>query len=373
MCEGKMKYDSIFKFQDYNIFLVDLFLRSYKSVNPITMIKNRNFEFFVPEEKIKELSEEGFKFALEKGFFERFKGESMAIGKEVLEIKETKIEEMNDEEFLLFLDKLFDVAKRFMDKYKITEFIYFKKIEAEIMNYIKDKTSFQDVLSGDADLAAWPEDKRKLADYIINVQKLKFELRKFVNSVVMGTDALVPRVIGQLIIRTNREDAPFMTLEEIKSCMYRKEIKDVSERAVYSFVVWKKNKLNILSGGEAYKQIRGLEKDIPKNEVIGTIASKGIAKGKVKIILLSMNPEKYLSKMEKGDILVSDTTGPEMMVAIGKAGAIVTDEGGQMSHAAIVSREFGIPCVVGTSYATKIFKDGDIVEVNANNGVVRKV
>ena len=56
-----------------------------------------------------------------------------------------------------------------------------------------------------------------------------------------------------------------------------------------------------------------------------------------------------------------------------KAGAIVTDEGGLTSHAAIVSRELKIPCIVGTKIATKILKDGDIVEVDAKKGIVRKI
>jgi len=86
-----------------------------------------------------------------------------------------------------------------------------------------------------------------------------------------------------------------------------------------------------------------------------------------------MNPEEYLHKMQDGEILISDTTGPEMMIVIEKAAGIVTDEGGMMSHAAVVSREFSIPCVVGTIYATKTFKDGDMIEVNANNGIVKKI
>ena len=53
-----------------------------------------------------------------------------------------------------------------------------------------------------------------------------------------------------------------------------------------------------------------------------------------------------------------------------KAGAIITDEGGLTSHAAVISREFGIPCIVGTHKATEIFKNGDLVEVDANKGVV---
>ena len=62
-----------------------------------------------------------------------------------------------------------------------------------------------------------------------------------------------------------------------------------------------------------------------------------------------------------------------MIIAIKKAKAIVTDEGGVTSHAAVVSRELGIPCVIGTKLATKVFKDGDFVEVDAEKGIVKIV
>ena len=78
-----------------------------------------------------------------------------------------------------------------------------------------------------------------------------------------------------------------------------------------------------------------------------------------------------IEKMEKGEILVAGTTGPEYMSAIKKAAAIVTDEGGVNSHAAIVAREFNIPCIVGTEFALKMIKDGNLVEVDANKGVVK--
>ena len=55
------------------------------------------------------------------------------------------------------------------------------------------------------------------------------------------------------------------------------------------------------------------------------------------------------------------------------AGAVLADQGGLLSHAAVVSREFGIPCMVAMKYATKVFKDGDMVEVDADNGVVRRI
>jgi pyruvate,water dikinase len=62
-----------------------------------------------------------------------------------------------------------------------------------------------------------------------------------------------------------------------------------------------------------------------------------------------------------------------MVPAMKKATGIVTDFGGMLCHAAIISREYGIPCVVGTQKATKVFKDGDLIELNAYNGTARKL
>ena len=66
-------------------------------------------------------------------------------------------------------------------------------------------------------------------------------------------------------------------------------------------------------------------------------------------------------------------TQPSYLAAIKKSAAYITDEGGITCHAAIVSRELKIPCIIGTKYATQVFKDGDLVEVDADNGIVRKI
>ena len=98
-------------------------------------------------------------------------------------------------------------------------------------------------------------------------------------------------------------------------------------------------------------------------------AQVGVARGVVKIV----NIKRDLNKMRKGNILVSTATNPELLSAMKKAAAIVTDEGGITCHAAIVSRELEIPCVVGTGFATQILKDGDRVEVNATKGTIKKI
>jgi phosphohistidine swiveling domain-containing protein len=103
------------------------------------------------------------------------------------------------------------------------------------------------------------------------------------------------------------------------------------------------------------------------SQIKGVIAYPGKVKGKTQPILDSKN----LSKFKKGNILVTKMTNPEFILAIEKAKAIVTDEGGTGCHAAVISREFKIPCIVGTKIATKVLKDGDLIEVNANQGIVK--
>ena len=105
----------------------------------------------------------------------------------------------------------------------------------------------------------------------------------------------------------------------------------------------------------------------PDNKTIkGNPASLGIARGKVRIIH-SENDFKYF---EKGDILVTSMTRPETVPLMKMAAAIVTNEGGITCHAAIVSRELGKPCIVKTKIATEKLKNGDLVEVNADLGIV---
>ena len=93
----------------------------------------------------------------------------------------------------------------------------------------------------------------------------------------------------------------------------------------------------------------------------------GKATGKVRIIIRPGD----MHKMSKGDILVSIATDPDIVSAMKKAAAIVTEQGGVTSHAAIVSRELNIPCVIGTKIATKVLKDGDLIEVDASKGIIK--
>ena len=99
----------------------------------------------------------------------------------------------------------------------------------------------------------------------------------------------------------------------------------------------------------------------------GVSGSTGSAVGKVCII---RSPKEFY-KMQKGDILVCHFTDPEWTPLFKLASAVVADTGATLSHAAIVAREFNIPAVLGVGFATTRFKDGDIIQVDGNKGIVK--
>ncbi len=152
------------------------------------------------------------------------------------------------------------------------------------------------------------------------------------------------------------------------------DVNELNERFRYSLLCFDSTGSYVVTG-EAAKTMRAElnlqheEVHLDANEFRGQAAVPGSARGMVKII----NSPSDMEKMQKGDVLVSEMTVPEIVAAMKKASAIVTDMGGITCHAAIVSRELGIPCVIGTKVATRILKDGDMVEVDAVNGVVKKV
>ena len=106
-----------------------------------------------------------------------------------------------------------------------------------------------------------------------------------------------------------------------------------------------------------------------QTELKGTIAFKGKVSGTAKIVENTND----LQKVEEGDIIISPETMPDYIIGMKKAAAFVTNMGGITSHAAIVARELKKPCIIATKFATKVFKDGDMVEVDAEKGIVRKI
>lgn len=179
--------------------------------------------------------------------------------------------------------------------------------------------------------------------------------------------------IEKILKISHEEFLKLMPEEIIESLKFNRLVIDKSEvnkREKYA-VVWFNERVHYFYE-QAYFKIREVltKKDYSSVRIIkGTICFKGVVNGKVKVLLT----EKDIAKIEKGDILIANLTNPNYNPVFEKISGVVTDEGGILCHSAIMAREYRIPCIVGTKIATKVLKDGDLVEVDANKGIVRKL
>lgn len=135
----------------------------------------------------------------------------------------------------------------------------------------------------------------------------------------------------------------------------------------------KKDKKSALLAKKILKKYKFLTLKKQKKPKIfsGKIKGKGICGGKItgRVKLIRKRGNKDID-IKKGAILVTKMTSPEFVIFVSKIKGIITDEGGRLCHAAILAREFGIPCVIGTGIATKVINDGDLVEIDADRGIV---
>jgi len=164
---------------------------------------------------------------------------------------------------------------------------------------------------------------------------------------------------------------------EIKNlCLKRQKLDLTLIQKRKKGITWvsKNGKVEKYIGPKANKVLTKLVLETLKSkhssQVTGEIASLGKVKG---LAFVTKSAKAAVKFLKKGEILITTMTAVDFLPAMQRAGAIVTDDGGVTCHAAIVSRELGIPGIVGTKVATQVFKTGDKVEVDANKGVVRKI
>jgi phosphoenolpyruvate synthase/pyruvate phosphate dikinase len=173
-------------------------------------------------------------------------------------------------------------------------------------------------------------------------------------------------------MRVNPKFILSCTPSEIKNYWLHQKLpptKILKARFVSSGIIFDRLENKVFVGRTVERIEKLLQGRPDKKEIKGQTAYGGLVKGNARIIF---NPTVHSARVfQKGDILITGMTRPEFLPLMRKAGAVVTDAGGILSHAAITAREMKIPTVIGTTVATKIFKDGDMVEVDATHGVVR--
>jgi len=200
---------------------------------------------------------------------------------------------------------------------------------------------------------------------------------------------IIPKPLKQLFLevqelvyfRTRRTDVLYelvylsrpILIEAAKK--YNLKFKELRKYTIHSLISGKLEKIDDIFTCINYKGnlvfINGVlfkEKEVKNiKEITGMVAQKGKVRGIAKIV----KNVSELNRVKNGDILVTQMTFPSFIMAMRRASAFVTDEGGITCHAAIVAREMKKPCIIGTKIATKVLKDGDEVEVDADKGVVK--
>lgn len=243
-----------------------------------------------------------------------------------------------------------------------------------------------------------------------NAQQIKEELQKM-DSNIFAIYKEKKQILGEL--KTNKKDKKIFELLKLAVAWHDKRKEDMMKQFYYLFstiknlsvatgvgydyfysltlaelevylrtgflpkknpqtilIVYKKGrKSEYFYGTIADKLLQAVLKIEKKRELSGIVASKGRGeniKGRIRIVTDPRN-----DKFQKGDILVTSMTRVEFVPLMRKAKAIITDEGGLACHAAIISRELNLPCIIGTKIATKILKNGDLVEMDVNKGIVK--
>lgn len=159
---------------------------------------------------------------------------------------------------------------------------------------------------------------------------------------------------------------------ELKDLLYKGQVNKAQLKLRHKscLALCSPTEYHLFEGKNLHLKIDDFEEKVENPSVVhGLVASSGTARGKVRVVIMHTD----IAKVKIGEILVTNNTTPDYVPAMRKAAAIVTEQGGITSHAALVSRELGVPCVIGTKIVTKIFKTGDRVEVDANKGIIRRI
>jgi phosphohistidine swiveling domain-containing protein len=275
----------------------------------------------------------------------------------------------------------------------ITDYDYYKSNYARISHITEEEIveEIQNLLKDDREkreytrLASYGDEVKKNIKGVLKNHKLKTnplflfqrlvfwrEYRKQVN--LMGIH-LMHYILFSLEQKTGipYKYLKHLTFDEIgnvlKGLVTRDQLARRYEKGILFSTVG--SHYRVIEGSEAESIHEELERKIrgEGNERVltGQVACQGYAKGIARIILGQTDFEKF----GEGEILVTGMTRPEFLPLMKRAAGIVTNEGGITCHAAIVSRELGKPCIIGTQKATQVIKDGDLVEVRANHGTVR--
>ena len=217
---------------------------------------------------------------------------------------------------------------------------------------------------------------KKVIDYLPASLRKKFsplliEARIKTEHLFNNVDETLKNAASMIAKKSGLQEhlADFLTIDEMAGYLSALPLpsKDELTQRSKGFAIFCKGSDVLFFAGAAFTHIQKVLIGENKTHLTGTIAYKGLARGTARIVFDPSTANEF----NEGDILVTGMTRPEFLPLMQKAAAFVTDAGGMLSHAAIVARELKKPCILATEKATKVIREGEEIEVDANKGIVR--
>jgi phosphohistidine swiveling domain-containing protein len=325
----------------------ELFLNYYKSFGVLSLQDEETWMSFFPKSQqiitLKEGSElytSEEKYRKYKDAFDKYINSSTLYFKSVLE--KNNIESSD-------IKKFFELVTEHFSHYSKTEFFYTDSI-----------------------------DQNKMIISIEDFDKLKLSGRSYLNQMFFEEAGFIKSFTSKIgeQVGVDKSDLLNYGISELID-LVTKGIK-LSSQQIKDRALFFHSKDLTLFGSESKiltNQFLSIYREI-SNIIKGSIANKGKATGKARVLVPDWKDFDKIAiavkEMEEGEILVAETTSPDIITACKKASAIITNQGGMLSHAAIVSRELGIPCIIGTDKDVILnIKTGDKLEVDADNGIIK--
>lgn len=339
-------YIRMFAGKSFPYLFSNIFLNYYNALGVVSIQGDGTWMSFFPKDLVEKTNQEGTELYTSKKNYKKYKEEFdnyIDTSRKYFEsvIKKDTLTSEDTERFFQHVSNLFTY-------YSKTEFFYTDGI-----------------------------DQSKMVISVKEFDELKLGGRAYLNSLFFESEGYIKSFIRKIAKQIGVNEADLLNYNVTEIANLLENGNQINSEEVQSRSTFFESKDTILFGSSAKQLISNFFSNyLQISDVIkGTIANKGKVKGKARVLVPDAKDFDKIAyavkEMEEGEILIAETTSPDIIAACKKAAAIVTNQGGQLSHAAIVSRELGIPCIIGTDKDVILnIKTGDLVEVNADEGVI---
>ena len=355
-----LNYQLVFKVRGLNFIFADLLHYGFGYLHPLFICDGNEFFQYFTNERMEYAAKYGYNWLKKEDGFNNYKRKFTTFHKKsqnkINRILEEELTLKNTEDFFNILFNYFIYYSK-MD-FQFTNLVYLYSTEDKIIeNNLKELANFKDIA------------------------------RNWINEASINDNCQLAKMLDLISkqFNINKNKLQYYKITDIYNLFENKYVeKEIIKDRIYSAVViHNHNKTEYIIGKEAKEfvsSIRELRKLQRTSTLTGQVASRKeerFVSGKVKIIHTDYEEtkimEKEIAEMSEGSILIAKFTAPELIGACKKAKAVVTDQGGMLSHAAIISRELGIPCIVGTEYATHSLNDGEEIKMDLDLGTIEKM